>query len=55
MLAAAVVARAHITRNLRHFPTNGLDLYEIEARHPDKFVRHSIDLAPVAVASRQHE
>ena len=31
MVAAAVVAPAHVTRNLRDFPTKALDLYQIEA------------------------
>ena len=51
VLAAAIVARADVivTSNLRHFPDEALDPFEIEAQHPDEFIRHLIDLAPVAV------
>jgi predicted nucleic acid-binding protein len=52
VLAAAIVARADVivTRNLRDFPADALVPYNIEAQHPDEFVRHMIDLGPVAVA-----
>jgi hypothetical protein len=51
VLAAAIVARADVivTRNLRHFPEVALDPYGMEAQHPDEFIRHMLDLAPVAV------
>jgi predicted nucleic acid-binding protein len=51
VLAAAIVARASIivTRNLRDFPAAVLDPYGIEAQHPDEFLRHLLDLAPVLV------
>ena len=51
VLAAAIVGRADIivTHNLRHFPTEALDPYDIEVQHPDAFVRHLVDLAPVVV------
>ena len=51
VLAAAIVGRADVivTHNLRHFPAGALDPYGIEAQHPDEFVRHLIDLAPVLV------
>ena len=51
VLAAAIVGRADVivTCNLRHFPADVLDPYNIEAQHPDEFVRHLIDLAPVLV------
>lgn len=51
VLAAAIVARADVivTRNLRHFPQAALDPYDMEAQHPDEFIRHMLDLAPVAV------
>jgi len=51
VLAAAIVGRADVivTRNLRHFPAAALDPYGIEAQHPDEFVRHLVDLAPVLV------
>ena len=51
VLAAAIVTGADVivTRNLRHFPAAALDPYDIEAQHPDEFIRHLLDLAPVAV------
>jgi hypothetical protein len=51
VLAAAIVGRADviITRNLRDFPDAVLARYNIEAQHPDVFIRHLLDLAPVAV------
>ena len=51
VLAAAIVARADVivTCNLRHFPAEALDPFNIEAQHPDEFIRHMLDLAPVAV------
>lgn len=51
VLAAAIVARADVivTCNLRDFPAEALDPYEIEAQHPDEFIRHMLDLAPVVV------
>jgi predicted nucleic acid-binding protein len=51
VLAAAIVAGASVivTYNLRDFPFESLARYEIEAQHPDEFVRHVIDLAPVLV------
>jgi predicted nucleic acid-binding protein len=43
VLAAAIFARADVivTCNLKDFPD--------QAQHPDEFVRHMLDLAPVAV------
>jgi predicted nucleic acid-binding protein len=51
VLAAAIVGRADIiiTRNMRDFPEHVLARYNIKAQHPDEFVRHLLDLAPVAV------
>ena len=51
VLAAAIVTGADVivTHNLRHFPPEALDPYDIEAQHPDEFIRHLLDLAPVAV------
>jgi predicted nucleic acid-binding protein len=51
VLAAAIVGGADVivTRNLKDFPAEILDLHDIEAQHPDKFVRRLIDLAPTAV------
>jgi hypothetical protein len=52
VLAAAIVAGADVivTHNLRDFPDEALARYDIEAQHPDEFIRHLIDLAPVLVA-----
>ncbi len=46
VLAAAIVAGADVivTCNLRYFPVQALDPYEIEAQHPDEFVRQLVDL-----------
>jgi predicted nucleic acid-binding protein len=51
VLAAAIVGQADIivTRNLRDFPADALAPYDIEAQHPDEFVRQLLDLAPVLV------
>jgi predicted nucleic acid-binding protein len=51
VLAAAIVTGADVivTRNLRHFPAAALAPYDIEAQHPDEFIRHLLDLAPMAV------
>jgi hypothetical protein len=51
VLAAAIIGHADVivTRNLRDFPAEILDRYEIEAQHPDEFLRHAIDLAPTRV------
>jgi predicted nucleic acid-binding protein len=48
VLAAAIVGRAHIivTCNLKDFPDEALDPYNIEAQHPDEFIRGLLDLAP---------
>jgi predicted nucleic acid-binding protein len=51
VLAAAIVGRADIivTCNLRDFPEDVLDPYNIVAQHPDEFIRHLLDLAPDVV------
>jgi hypothetical protein len=48
VLAAAVRTQAQIivTYNLKDFPSNVLTTYDIEAQHPDAFLRHQIDLFP---------
>lgn len=48
VLAAAIIARADVivTYNLKDFPSRILDIYEIEAQHPDDFVCCQIDLHP---------
>ncbi len=51
VLAAAIVAHADIivTYNLKDFPEAALHPFNIEAQHPDEFLRHLIDLAPAVV------
>lgn len=51
VLAAAICARADviITFNLSDFPPEVLEIYGIEAQHPDEFISHLIDLAPPLV------
>jgi predicted nucleic acid-binding protein len=51
VLAAAICARADviITFNLSDFPPESLEIYGIEAQHPDEFISHLIDLAPPLV------
>jgi hypothetical protein len=51
VLAAAIVGGASIivTCNLRDFPDSALDPHNIEARHPDVFIRQLLDLAPDVV------
>ncbi len=60
VLAAAIRAEADVivTFNLRDFPDEVLKKYEIVAQHPDKFIKHLLDLSPSAVctaAKRQRE
>jgi predicted nucleic acid-binding protein len=51
VLAAAIEGEAQVivTMNLKDFPDEVLQRYEIEAQHPDEFILHLIDLAPDAV------
>lgn len=53
VLAAAIRGRADVivTFNLKDFPESVLDRYGIEAQHPDEFVAHLLDLAPLAVCA----
>ena len=46
VLAAAIKAQARIivTYNIKDFPTEILKKFEIEAQHPDAFLRHQLDL-----------
>ncbi len=46
VLAAAIKAQAQIivTSNIKDFPAEILNKYEIEAQHPDTFLRHQLDL-----------
>jgi predicted nucleic acid-binding protein len=51
VLAAAIAGDASVivTCNLRDFPEESLDPHNIEAQHPDEFVRHLLELDPAAV------
>ena len=51
VLAAAIRCRADVivTLNLRDFPPETTGAFGIEAQHPDEFILHLLDLAPVAV------
>jgi len=51
VLAAAIVGRADaiVTLNLCDFPAESLDLYNIEAIHPDAFLQAQFDLSAEAV------
>jgi PIN domain len=52
VLAAAITANVKIivTFNLKDFPDSTLDLYGIEARHPDDFIADLIEMKPWIVA-----
>ena len=58
VLGAAIRDRVDVivTRNTRHFPDDALKPFGIVAQHPDEFVVHLLDLAPVLVieAARRH-
>jgi len=51
VLAAAIEGEAQVivTMNMKDFPDEVLQRYEMEAQHPDEFILHLIDLAPDAV------
>ena len=51
VLAAAIRGGAQVivTMNLKDFPDEVLEQYEIEAQHPDEFVLQLIELAPESV------
>jgi predicted nucleic acid-binding protein len=51
VLAAAIACRAGVivTYNQADFPAAALQPFQIEAQHPDEFVRHLFDLSPGAV------
>lgn len=53
VLAAAIVAGANVivTKNLRHFPSEAVAKYGIEALHPDDFLVHQANLDPVTVCA----
>jgi hypothetical protein len=51
VLAAAVRANASgiVTFNIRDFPSEAADIFEIEIIHPDEFLLDHLDLAPATV------
>lgn len=51
VLAAALEAQAQVivTFNLRDFPTDTLQLHEVEAQHPDDFILRVIALNPLTI------
>jgi predicted nucleic acid-binding protein len=51
VLAAALAGHADsiITQNLKHFPTHVLEPFGITVLHPDEFLLHQLDLAPLVV------
>lgn len=53
VLAAAIKCQADVivTNNLKDFPTNVLDKFDIEAQSPDVFLSHLFDLNPAAFCS----
>jgi hypothetical protein len=53
VLAAAIRCGADtiVTFNLKDFPEDALNLYGIEAQHPDAFLGCQLDLAPNVVCS----
>jgi hypothetical protein len=57
VLAAAIKANAQtiVKYNLSDFPSSALSKYEIDAQHPDEFLRHLLDLAPAKVLATVQE
>lgn len=53
VLAAAIKAKVEVivTFNLKDFPDAVLSTYDIEAQHPDDFVRGLVDFAPGAICN----
>jgi hypothetical protein len=54
VIAAAIRGKAQVivTFNERDFPAEVLGVFDICAQHPDTFLRHLIDLAPIPVLHR---
>lgn len=54
VLAAAIRAKAHVTVTYteKDFPAAALDEFDLHAQHPDTYLRHLIDLNPIAVRAR---
>lgn len=57
VVAAAIKGNAQtiVTYNLADFPSSTLSKYEIDAQHPDDFLRHLLDLAPAKVIATVQE
>jgi hypothetical protein len=57
VLAAAIRAGAQtiVTLNLKDFPPSSLGKFDIEAQHPDTFVRDLVDLRSGAVVAVVHQ
>lgn len=53
VLAAAIKSRsdAIVTFNLKDFPVENIQPYDVEAIHPDEFISYQFDLAPSQVCS----
>lgn len=53
VLAAAIKCRAEVivTKNLRDFPAEILNEFDIEAQHPDEFISNLLDLSPTKVCA----
>ncbi|MGP5931089.1 PIN domain-containing protein [Corynebacterium glyciniphilum] len=53
VLAAAVRSEAHtvVTMNLKDFPTESVEPWDIEVVHPDQFLLNQLDLEPRTVMS----
>ena len=53
VLAAAIRGQAAVivTSNLKDFPPEHLARWDIEAQHPDEFIRHAFDLHPGTVVA----
>ncbi|MDZ4763165.1 MAG: PIN domain-containing protein [Chloroflexota bacterium] len=56
VLAAAIVGRCDVivTRNLKDFPKKSLEVYGIEAQHPDEFLSDYLKLTPGKFCNALH-
>src|SRR5688572_29369132 len=57
VVAAAIAGHADciVTANLRHFPIEILDTYDLEAIHPDQFIAAQFDLDNIAALTAMKE
>lgn len=57
VLAAAAHGRADVivTANVRDFPAEVLDRFQLHAQHPDEFIAHLIDLDTARAISAVHD